>query len=216
MGGLLGALVAAALAAVGGEAGSSADPSPPRQVGFESWGAEIGGGVAFDTFSQANAYEVISPLWLVEVRLRSPWGLSLGLVGMFASGTNDPGGDGNGIDRQMLGVDLAYSALFPSHVSGFAAGRGWVGLGAAAGSSSYAHVDEPYASHGHVRELFLEGGVDLLLLRHIAVGLWLRAAVGDSTTTVYSHVGPTGPVGSPPGQSGYTVFNLGVRVLLGS
>jgi hypothetical protein len=90
--------------------------------------------------------------------------------------------------------------------------RLWVGVGFAAGSTSYAHIDEPYTSEGHVREIRLMGGVDFLLQGVIAVGPWIGPAWGDTTATVYDSLAPGG--GSPPGRTGYTVFNVGGRILL--
>ena len=90
------------------------------------------------------------------------------------------------------------------------AGRGWVGVGLAAGSTSYDHVDEPYHSEGHVREWRFRVGVDFLFFGVLAVGPWIGPAWGDSSATVYSSMGSN----SPAVRTSYTVFNVGGRVLL--
>src|SRR5215468_12564624 len=115
----MGSIVFAAVTAVVLQAGK-----PPAS--FDTWGAEVGGGVAYDRYEPANALPVSSPLWFLEVRLRSPWGLSLGLIGMTASGTKDAAGSGDSFSRKMLGFDLEYALAFPMGAIGV--GRGWVGL----------------------------------------------------------------------------------------
>src|SRR6516164_8615979 len=102
----MGSLILAAVTAVALQAGK-----PPAS--FDTWGAEVGGGVAYDRYEPANALTVGGPLWMLEVRVRSPWGLSLGLLGMTASGTKDTGGSGNTLSRKMLGFDLEYGLAFP-------------------------------------------------------------------------------------------------------
>jgi hypothetical protein len=175
---------------------------------FDRWGVELGGGVAYDRYEPANALPVSSPLWLLEVRVRSPWGLSLGLLGMTASGTKDAGGYGNSLSRKMLGFDLEYAMTFPMGAIGV--GRGWAGVGFAAGSTVYDHVDEPYRSEGHVREFRFRVGVDFLFFGSFAVGPWIGPAWGDTTATVYS----SGDPAAPPERVSYTVFNVGGRILL--
>jgi len=175
---------------------------------FDTWGVEVGGGVAYDRYEPANALPVSSPLWLLEVRVRSPWGLSLGLLGMTASGTKDLAGYGNSLSRKMLGFDLEYGLAFPMGAIGV--GRAWVGVGLAAGSTVYEHVDEPYRSEGHVREFRFRVGVDFLFLGFLAVGPWIGPAWGDTTVAVYS----SGDPGTPLGRVSYTVLNVGGRILL--
>jgi hypothetical protein len=192
----MGSIVLAALTTVVLQAGK-----PPAS--FDTWGAEVGGGVAYDRYEPANALPVSSPLWFLEVRVRSPWGLSLGLLGMTASGTKDAAGSGNVLSRKMLGFDLEYGLAFPMGAS--VVGRPWVGVGLAAGSTVYDHVDEPYSSEGHVREFRFRVGVDFLVLGTLAVGPWIGSAWGDTTAT---------PYGYPAGRVSYTVFNVGGRVLL--
>jgi hypothetical protein len=110
----------------------------------------------------------------------------------------------------MLGFDLEYGWAFS--LGGVMVGRLWAGVGVLAGSTKYAHVDEPYNSEGHVREIRLMGGVDFLLGGVLAVGPWIGSAWGDTTATVYDSVAPG--EGRPPGRISYTVFNVGGRVLL--
>jgi len=182
---------------------------------FDRWGAEVGGGVAYDRYEQTNTLPIKSALWLLEVRVRSPWGLSLGLLGMTASGTHDAGGYGDSVSRKMLGFDLEYALPFPMGAIGV--GRAWVGVGFAAGTTSYDHVDEPFHSEGHVREFRSRVGVDFLFFGSFAVGPWIGPAWGDTTAPVYESLGPGGSlpaVGSPPGRTSYTVFNVGGRILL--
>jgi hypothetical protein len=174
---------------------------PPASL--DEWGVEVGGGVAYDRYEPANALPVGGPLWSLELRLRSPWGLSVGLVGMTASGTKDTAGSGNTLSRKMLGIDLEYGLAFPLGTS--VVGRAWVGVGVAAGSTTYDHVDEPYSSDGHVREFRFGAGVDFLVLGTIAVGPWIGSAWGDTTATVY---------GGQPERVSYSAFNVGGRVLL--
>jgi hypothetical protein len=158
---------------------------------FHRWGAEFGLSGAYDSYAQANALTVTSPLWLLEVRVRSPWGLSLGLLGMSASGTEDAGGYGNSISRKMLGFDLEYALPFSTGALDF--GRAWIGVGLAAGSTSYAHVDEPYNSQGHMREFRFMGGIDFLIAGFLALGPWVGTAFGDTTATVYWVLGQAAP-----------------------
>jgi hypothetical protein len=176
---------------------------PPASL--DEWGAELGGGVAYDRYHQANALPIGSPLWFLEVRVRSPWGLSLGLLGMTASGTRDAAGSGDTISRKMLGFELAYALAFPMGAVGV--GRAWIGVGLAAGSTAYDHVDEPFHSEGHVREFRFRVGVDFLFFGSLAVGPWIGPAWGDTTAPVYSSPDSTG-------RTSYTVFNVGGRVLL--
>src|SRR6516164_1500496 len=89
---------------------------------FDAWGAEVGGGGGACPLS-------VGP---------EP----LGLLGMTASGKKDAGGYGDGVSRKMVGFDLEYALPFPMGTIGV--GRGWVGIGFAAGSTSYDHVDEPF------------------------------------------------------------------------
>jgi hypothetical protein len=192
----MGSIALAAVTAVVLHAGK-----PPAS--FDTWGAEVGGGVAYDRYEQTNALPVGGPLWMLEVRLRSPWGLSLGLMGMTASGTKDAGGSGNTLSRKMVGLDLEYGLAVPLGAS--VVGRAWVGVGLAAGSTVYDHVDEPYRSEGHVREFRFRAGVDFLLFGSFAVGPWIGSAWGDTTATVY---------GGHPERVSYTVFNVGGRFLL--
>jgi hypothetical protein len=188
--------------------------SEPHGV-LDRWGGELGGAIAVDSYSQGSIPTVVSPLWMVELRLRSPWGVSLGVLGLLAGGTNDNAGDESTIKRKMLGFDLEYGFPFNMPVSFLPLGRGWLGAGLAAGSTTYGHADESFGSTGHVREFFFEAGVDLLLFGHAAIGPFFRAAVGDTTATVYGGLGPGGsPVGSDPGRTVYFTFNLGLRMLL--
>ena len=175
---------------------------------FARWGVELGGGVAYDRYEPDNALPVGGPLWFLEVRVRSPWGLSLGLLGMTASGTKDAGGYGNSLSRKMIGVELEYALAFPMGPIG--AGRGWVGVGLAAGSAVYDHVDEPFRSEGHVREVRIRGGVDFLLFGSFAVGPWIGAATGETSAPAYTSGDPF----TPAGPFSYSVFNVGGRVLL--
>ena len=136
---------------------------------------------------------------------------------MFAGGSNYSAGDEAEVHRQMIGLDLEYGFPFNIRSSFLPLGRVWLGLGVGGGSTTYGHGDEPYGSTGHVRELFFEFGVDLLLVGHLAIGPFFRAAIGDTTATVYAGLGPGGTlpaVGSPPGRTNYTAINFGVRVLL--